>query len=224
MIVAIDGPAGAGKSTTARAVAQALGYDYVDTGAMYRAVALAAEERGLSLPEDAEAIIDLAAKLPMYFDHGGARVFVDGHDVSSEIRTARIGSLASRVAVLPGVRCVAVERQREMGRQAEASTGGAVLEGRDIQTVVFPDAQVKIFLTASTSTRAQRRLEQWNLGGQEAAIEEAERDVVERDERDSKREASPLQAAPDAVHIATDGLTPAEVVEAIVQLVRERQT
>ncbi len=223
MIVAIDGPAGAGKSTTARSVAQALNYAYVDTGAMYRAVALVAHESGLKFPEDVDKIAELSAVLPMRFGGDGSQFFVGERDVSREIRTPEIGDLASQVAAIPAVRIGIVARQREVGRVAAAQVGGAVLEGRDIQTVVFPDAPVKIFLTASNQTRALRRLAQWQANGQEFTLEDATRDVEERDRRDATRQVSPLKRAEDAVHVYTDGLTSEEVVQRIVDLVRSHE-
>jgi len=228
MIIAIDGPAGAGKSTTARAVARRLGFAYIDTGAMYRAIALAARERGLQLPRDGGRIAALGRDLPLNFGAGGTQVSIAGRDVSAEIRAPEIGSFASQVAAVPELRAEAVARQRQLALGAEAACGGAVLEGRDIQTVVFPDAAVKIFLTASSAARATRRLNQWqgtagaNAAAQSANLEAAERDVRERDERDSSRAASPLQPAPDAVHLVTDDLTPEQVVDEIVRIALAR--
>ncbi len=224
MIVAIDGPAGAGKSTTARAVAAHFGWSYLDTGAMYRAVALTATEQRV-LDDDENALSQIAQTLPLHFEENGARLFIGERDVSSEIRTAEIGELTSKISALPRVRAALVELQRRIARENEAFCGGAVLEGRDIQTVVFPDAQVKIFLTANSSTRSSRRLEQWN----DAAIspqtskEQARRDIENRDARDTSRETSPLQAAPDAVTISTDNLSPDEVVAQIAQIVKLKQ-
>lgn len=223
MIIAIDGPAGAGKSTIARSVARALGYAYIDTGAMYRSVALAAVEQAIDPEMQPEAVASLAATLPIRFGAGGTQVFVGARDVSALIRTLQVGSMASRVAALAPVRAHAVERQRALARQAEAELGGAVLEGRDIQTVVFPEADVKIFLTASARTRAQRRLSQWQndgIFGEELDLKNAERDVGERDARDASRAASPLQAAPDATHIASDDYSAQEIVERVVALAR----
>jgi cytidylate kinase len=223
MIVAIDGPAGAGKSTTARAVAKALNYAYVDTGAMYRAVALIGHERGYRFPEDVDKIAELSAILPLRFGGDGSQLYVGDRDVSREIRTPEIGDLASQVAAIPAVRTGIVARQREVGRVAATQCGGAVLEGRDIQTVVFPDAPVKIFLTASNHTRALRRLAQWQASGQQFTLEDAIHDVEDRDRRDETRQVSPLKPAEDAVHVYTDGLTAEEVVQRIVELVRARE-
>lgn len=220
MIVAIDGPAGAGKSTTARAVARKLGFSYIDTGAMYRAIALAALENGLTLPENEDEIVQLAHQLPLRFSDGGTRLWSGERELTGAIRAPEIGDFASRVAAIGPLRGAVVARQRELGRNSEAECGGAVLEGRDIQTVVFPDAPVKIFLTASTAIRAQRRQHQWEESGRHVDLKAAQQDVVSRDARDSTREVSPLQPAADAVHISTDDLTPEEVVERIAELVR----
>ncbi len=196
MLIAIDGPAGAGKSTVARAVADALGFTYLDSGAMYRCVALA-ELRGAAEP--VECAIEL-----------GERITLDGEDVTEAIRTPQVSARASEVAARPQVRRRLVERQRELIRG-----GDYVAEGRDIGTVVAPDAELKIFLTASPRERARRRAEQ--LG---AEVEEVLADQQRRDERDATREDSPLQAAGDAVHVDTDGLTVDEVTERIVGLAR----
>jgi len=226
MIIAIDGPAGAGKSTVAKAVATQLGFAYVNTGAMYRAVALCALEAGFALPENESEIVALARHLPIALHDAGSRVFVSERDITDLIRTAQVGDFTSRVSALPGVREVIVAQQRRIGRESEAECGGAVLEGRDIQTVVFPDAPVKIYLDASPAERARRRLSEWTLksGGAAApfSLEEAERDITGRDERDSTRETSPLCAADDAEHVITDGLTPDEVVARIVAIVERR--
>lgn len=223
MIVAIDGPAGAGKSTTARELARQLGWSYIDTGAMYRAIALVACEQQVLNDGvlDEDELTRIAREVELRFADNGARLFLAQRDVSSEIRTPQIGNWTSQISALPRVREVMVELQRKIARQAEAECGGAVLEGRDIQTVVFPDAEVKIFLTADTSTRSSRRLEQWN--DQSVSREEARRDIEERDARDSSREVAPLRAAEDAVTISTDNFSPQEVVSQIVQLVRNHQ-
>jgi cytidylate kinase len=226
MIIAIDGPAGAGKSTVAKALAARLGFAYVNTGAMYRAVALSALEKGLTLPRDEAAIIELARALPIALRARGTRVFVGERDVTDFIRTPRVGDFTSKVSALPGVRAVIVAQQKRIGRDSESECGGAVLEGRDIQTVVFPDADVKIFLTATPRARAQRRLNEWQQKSPDVAapftLEEAERDVQERDHRDSTRVTSPLKAAPDAIHVVTDDLTPEQVIESLARLVHEK--
>ena len=218
MIIAIDGPAGAGKSTVARRVALELGFAYIDSGAMYRAVALAARDEGLALPDNAPEISALGQSLPIHFGAGGTEIRIGDRDVTDAIRTPEIGSLTSQVAVLPELRQHVSARQRELARESQQQCGGAVLEGRDIQTVVFPDAQLKIFLTATNEARALRRLNQWGEKGLSGDFDLALRDIIERDERDTSRAASPLKAAPDAIHVLTDDLSPDQVVRKIVSL------
>ena len=223
MIIAIDGPAGAGKSTVAARVARELKFAYINTGAMYRAIALVARERDLNLPADETAIVQLGADLPLRFGAGGAQIWCDERDLSDEIGAPAVGAMASQVAACGPLRHHVAKRQRELGRDAETEVGGAVLEGRDIQTVVFPDAELKIFLTASDQARAERRLQQWKQKGAEgASLEAAARDVKERDARDAGRETSPLKAASDAVHVSTDAMNSDEVVAHIVELARQR--
>ena len=225
MIIAIDGPAGAGKSTVAQRVAHELKFAYINTGAMYRAIALVAREQELQLPADEARIAQLGADLPLRFGAGGTQIWVGARDVSGEIGSAAIGSWASQVAASAPLREHVAARQRELGRLAEQQIGGAVLEGRDIQTVVFPDAQLKIFLTASDVARARRRLAQWqDKGAEGASLEAAARDVAQRDARDAGRQASPLRAAPDATHVVTDDMDSDQVVARIVELARQRQS
>ena len=201
-VVAIDGPAGAGKSSVARAVARELGFTYLDSGAMYRAVALAALERGRPA----------AAVAPELRIELGDRVLVDGQDVTDALRTPEVSEAASVAAAEPSVREAMVAEQRRL-----LAGGDWVAEGRDIGTVVAPDADVKVFLTASSHARARRRADEL---GADAAQVLAEQTI--RDERDTSREHSPLQAAPDAETIDTTNLTVDEVVERIVNLTRER--
>jgi cytidylate kinase len=209
MVIAIDGPAGAGKSTVARAVAATLGFTYLDSGAMYRCVALAGIERGADL-DDAAAMGALARALHIELD--GERVRLDGEDVSAAIRAPDVTEAASRVSVHPPVREAMVARQRQL-----IEAGRYVAEGRDIGTVVSPDAPLKAFLTASAEERARRRAAQ--TGEHEAAVLAAQR---ERDARDETRAHSALRAADDAVEIDTTGLDLNEVVDRVVGLARER--
>jgi CMP/dCMP kinase len=209
MVIAIDGPAGAGKSTVARAVASALGFTYLDSGAMYRCVALAALELRADL-EDGGAMATLARSLRIELD--GDRIGLDGRDVSAAIRTPKVTEAASKVSVHAGVRDAMVARQRHL-----IEAGRYVAEGRDIGTVVSPDSPLKVFLTASASERARRRAAQ--TGEDEAAVLAAQR---ERDERDETREHSALRAAPDAVELDTTGLEPEQVVARIVELAHQR--
>lgn len=209
MVIAIDGPAGAGKSTVARAVAAALDFTYLDSGAMYRCVALAGLERGAELV-DPERMGGLAASLRIAFD--GERVELDGEDVTATIREPRVTEAASRVSAHQPVRKAMVSRQREL-----IAAGRYVAEGRDIGTVVSPDAPLKVFLTATAEERARRRAVQ--TGEDESAVFAAQR---ERDERDQTREHSALRAAGDAIEIDTTALALDEVVARVVALARER--
>ena len=219
MVIAIDGPAGSGKSTMARRVADALGYVYIDTGAMYRAVALEVVRRGMSL-EDEDEIVELANDLDMQFrrdESGDLRLIVDGEDVSDEIRLPEVGNLSSPVSAIPGVRQRLVELQRAMGAE-----GGVVMEGRDIQTVVFPQADVKIFLIASEDERARRRHHELQEKGLNTTFAEVKRAIVERDERDTARDVAPLLKAPDGVELDSDGLSIDQVVDAVLDIVKSK--
>lgn len=209
-VVAIDGPAGAGKSTIAKLLAARVGIPYLDTGAMYRAITVAALERGVSL-SDAKALGDLARSVEVYV--GRQEVLLDGVDVTERIRSAEVNAVVSHVATNSAVRTHLREGQREW----VARMGGGIVEGRDIATVVFPDACAKVFLTASARERARRRVEQ--AGGD---IDEVERAIVERDERDATRTDGPMIAAPDAVVVDTTGLTIDEVIETLASLVEQR--
>jgi CMP/dCMP kinase len=220
-VVAIDGPAGAGKSTVTKLVARALGYVLVDTGALYRTVALAAKRKGFDF-DDIEQVGPLAEALAQRGAvslagdaAGGVRVLLDAEDVSQAIRTQELGQGASKVSAQPRVRAALLELQRSAGR-----AGGVVLEGRDIGTVVFPDAEAKIFLTASVDERARRRFEQLRLQGEPADLAEVTREVVERDRRDSTRPIAPLKQAADAVVVDSSSLSIEQVVEHIVGHVR----
>ena len=209
MVIAIDGPAGAGKSSVARGVAAALGYTYLDSGAMYRCVALAALESGAD-PEDSESVGAIAVSIAIGLE--GERVELDGRDVSAAIREPRVTEAASLVSVHPAVREAMVAEQRRL-----IEDGRYVAEGRDIGTVVSPDSPLKVFLTASPEERARRRAAQ--TGEAEAEVLAAQR---ERDVRDRTREHSALRTAADAVEIDTTGLTLDQAIDRIVALARER--
>ena len=209
MIIAIDGPAGAGKSTVARALAAALGFTYLDSGAMYRCVALVALREGADI-DDAAVITAIATALRI--ELAGERVLLDGDDVSAAIREPRVSEASSRVSVHPGVREALVERQRDL-----IAGGRYVAEGRDIGTVVSPDSPLKVFLTASPEERARRRAAQ--TGEDPAAVLAAQE---ERDRRDESRDHSALRAAADAVELDTTDLSQDEVVARIADLARER--
>jgi len=219
LVIAIDGPVGAGKSTVAKLVARKLGYLYVDTGAMYRAVALKALRLGMDI-NDPIVMAMLAEATDIQLQQqgdGSVRVFLDGEDVTEAIRTPEVSEASSIVSAHEGVRKVLAERQKAM-----AELGGVVMEGRDIQTVIAPDAEVKIFLTASLEERAKRRWLELQQKGISVSYEEVLQEVKERDERDKTRAIAPLRKAPDAVEIDTTGMTPEEVTEKIVKLACKR--
>jgi CMP/dCMP kinase len=216
-VVAIDGPGGSGKSTVARRVAERLGFVYLDTGAMYRAVGLLATEAGADLSDEA-VVVPIARETPLHFDADG-RLWAGGRDVSGLIRSLDMGHAASVVSVLPGVRRLLVERQRELGAEADI-----VMEGRDIGTNVFPGAEVKVFLTARPEVRAARRAAELRGKGEAVDEDEVLRAVVERDRRDSEREVAPLRRADDAVEVDTSELTLDEVVDAVVGIVKGKVT
>jgi cytidylate kinase len=216
VVIAIDGPAGAGKSTIARRVAARLGFVYIDTGAMYRAVALWALRAGVDL-EDMHRLEQLAASARIEFAPGSGRIFLNGEDVTEAIRTPEVASAASRISVYGGVRRAMVEEQRRIGRESSV-----VMEGRDIGTVVFPDADVKIFLDALPETRAERRLRELRERGQEVDPARVAAELAERDRRDRTRSESPLVQAPDAVYLDTTHLSIEQVEEAVLKLVRQR--
>jgi CMP/dCMP kinase len=215
LVIAIDGPSGAGKSTAGRAVADRLGYVFLDTGAMYRALALAALRASVPL-DDPAAVASLAARLRLDLRPGGA-VILDGEDVTSALRTQEVGAAASRVSVHPPVRRHMVARQREMGQ-----AGGVVMDGRDIGTAVFPDADVKFYVDAHPRQRATRRHEELAQRGQAADLDTIEREIRERDHADSTRAESPLTRAPDAIHLDTTELGLDEVVRRMLAVVEAR--
>jgi len=218
LVIAIDGPVGSGKSTLARRVAELLGYVYVDTGAMYRSIALKALRRGISL-NATDQLTSLASetRIDLRAQDGTQQVFLDDEDVSTAIRTADVAQAASKVAVVPGVRKVLVAEQRRAGER-----GGVVMEGRDIGSVVFPDAQLKIFLTASPEVRAERRWREHVQKGDAIDLARTVEEVHERDRRDRERSASPLVRAKDAVVVDSSAMEPEEVARLVVLLAKER--
>jgi cytidylate kinase len=214
-VIAVDGPSGAGKSSAGRALAARLGYVFIDTGARYRALALKALRRGVALDAE-EALATLARGSSIHLDESGQRVLLDGEDVSGGIRTPEVSAAASMVSRHPAVRREMVARQQELGRE-----GGVVLDGRDIGTAVFPDADVKFYLDADPARRARRRHQELAASGTGAELESVERETRDRDRADSTRTDSPLTRAPDAVFLDTTPLTPEEVVERMLSVVRQ---
>ena len=217
--IAIDGPAGAGKSTLARALARELGYLYVDTGAIYRTVALRAREAGAD-PSDPEQVAPLLEDLDLRMDYGGdgvQRMYLSGRDVTETIRENEVSALASQVAALPAVREFLLEFQRKQAREHNV-----VMDGRDIGTVVLPQAGVKIFLTAAPEARARRRTAELLQRGQDADFDEILREIRQRDEQDKNRPVAPLRQAEDAALLDTTNLDLKGSLEALLTLVRER--
>jgi cytidylate kinase len=217
MIIAIDGPSAAGKSTLAKLVARRMGYIHLDTGAMYRAVGWKARQLGINFA-DGERVIQLARDIRIDFargEEGENHILADGEDVTVDIRGSQVGDWASRVSAIPGVRRAMVARQRQLG-----ADGGVVAEGRDIQTVVFPHAEVKIFLTASVEERALRRFLELQLRGTATDMAEVKREIQQRDLRDANRTDSPLCAAADAHHINTDHKTIEQVVAEVLEIIQ----
>ena len=215
-VIAIDGPAGVGKSTTSRELARRLGYTLVDTGALYRGVALAAADRGVSWDDEA-AVVGLCDQIELGFasqEDGTARLLLDGRDRGDDIRTPEMSSGASQVSAYPGVRRALLGIQRQLGEQ-----GGVVLEGRDIGTVVFPDAEVKLFLTASAEERARRRVNDLESRGIVVDHDELLSQIRARDEADSTRAIAPLRPAEDAVILDSTSLDLEAVVRHVLELV-----
>lgn len=219
-IVAIDGPSGAGKSTVSRVLARRLGFSLVDTGAIYRSAALAGESEGVSL-EDESRLIELLERMRLEFRLAGDenRVFLNGRDVSAAIRTPEVSMAASRISARPLVRKALLPLQRRLALETKR---GAVLEGRDIGTVVFPDADAKFFLDASPEVRARRRYEELFQKGVESSIAEVLADQTKRDRDDASRRVAPLRPAEDAIVLDSSLLPISEVVQAMERVVRER--
>jgi len=211
LLITIDGPAGAGKTTVSRALADRLGYRYIDTGALYRGVALAVKAQGIDPQNDAD-LNQLCEKLELAFvvADDGLRLISGGLDITDRIRTPEITMLASAVSARPVVRDYLLDLQRDMGREK-----AAVFEGRDMGTVVFPTADVKFFLDASARKRAERRFDEFNSTGSQT-LDEVQRDIQQRDQNDSTRTVAPLKPAPDAIIIDSTELTVAQVVDLMV--------
>lgn len=218
LVVAIDGPAGAGKSTIAKLAAEKLGYAYIDTGAMYRSVAWKFLQTGEAFDE--AFISKLSQEMVIEFKPEASvnRVFVDGTEVTAAIRSAEVTANVSRVAAIGAVRKAMVDQQRRMGE-----AGGVLMDGRDIGTVVFPNAEVKIFLTATVEERAMRRYKELVAKGEQVVLEELQKDIAERDKQDMEREISPLRQAEDAIYLDTSDMTIDEVTAYILNLVGKKE-
>lgn len=217
--VAIDGPAGAGKSTIAKAVAKQMGYIYVDTGAMYRAMALYMLRNGVD-PADTETVVEKCngANITIRYEDGVQVVLLNGENVNSFLRTEEVGNATSVVSVIPEVRKKLVELQ-----QALAAENDCIMDGRDIGTCVLPGAQLKIYLTADSAVRAKRRYDELTAKGQACDLKKIQADIEERDYRDMHRETSPLMQAEDAVLVDTSAMSVDEVIDRLMKLCRERQ-
>ena len=217
IVVAIDGPAGAGKSTIAKLVAEKLGYAYIDTGAMYRSVAWKVLQTGKAFDEDFISGLSQTMVIEFRPEAKVNRVFVDGVEVTDAIRSTEVTAIVSKVAAIGAVREAMVDQQRRMGE-----SGGVLMDGRDIGTVVFPNAQLKIFLTASVEERAMRRYKELVAKGEQVDLEQLQKDIASRDKQDSERAISPLRQAEDALLLDTSDMDINQVTEKIMQLVQER--
>lgn len=217
--IAIDGPSGAGKSTISRKAAEKFGFIYVDTGAIYRTIGLATKIRGVSL-DDTAAVIELLPTLEIelkYNDAGEQHMYLDGNDVSRDIRLPEVSMLASKVSAIPEVRAFLVDMQRGMAEKYDV-----IMDGRDIGTVILPNADLKIFLTADVRDRARRRYEELRAKGMEKPFDEVLAEMEKRDEQDTQRAAAPLKAAEDAVLLDTSGNTLEESIDEVCRLISEK--
>ncbi len=215
IVIAIDGPAGSGKSTAAKNLAKKLGITYLDTGAMYRAITFLALRSGVV--NDTKAVIEIAqnVKLRLNFENGKTRVFADEEEVTEQIRSAEVNSMVSEVSTIPEVRAEMVKIQKSIGNQ-----GSIVAEGRDVTTVVFPNAEIKIYLTASIDERARRRFKEFQEKDANITIEEVKANLEKRDKIDSGRDVSPLRKAEDAIEFDNTGLTPEQDLEYLLNKVK----
>ena len=217
--IAIDGPSGAGKSTISRKAAEIFGFIYVDTGAIYRTIGLASKIRGISL-DDKAAVMEMLTKLNIelkYNEAGEQHMYLDGKDVSRDIRLPEVSMLASKVSAIPEVRNFLVDMQRDMAKKYDV-----IMDGRDIGTVILPDADLKIFLTADVNDRAQRRYEELRTKGMIKPFDEVLAEMKQRDEQDTLREAAPLKAAEDAVMLDTSGNTLEQSIAEVCRLIADR--
>lgn len=217
--IAIDGPSGAGKSTISRKAAEKFGFIYVDTGAIYRTIGLATKIRGVSL-DDTAAVIELLPTLEIelkYNDAGEQHMYLDGNDVSRDIRLPEVSMLASKVSAIPAVRAFLIDMQRGMAEKYDV-----IMDGRDIGTVILPNADLKIFLTADVRDRARRRYEELRAKGMEKPFDEVLAEMEKRDEQDTQRAAAPLKAADDAVLLDTSGNTLEESIDEVCRLISEK--
>ena len=217
--IAIDGPSGAGKSTISRKAAEIFGFIYVDTGAIYRTIGLASKIRGISL-DDKAAVMEMLPKLNIelkYNESGEQHMYLDGKDVSRDIRLPEVSMLASKVSAIPEVRAFLVDMQRDMAKKYDV-----IMDGRDIGTVILPDADLKIFLTADVNDRAQRRYEELRTKGMIKPFDEVLAEMKQRDEQDTLRAAAPLKAAEDAVILDTSGNTLEQSIAEVCRLIADR--
>jgi cytidylate kinase len=220
LVIAIDGPSGAGKSTLAKRLAKELEFIYLDTGAMFRALALKVLRRSIDLADDARlAELVRTTEIDLKEEGGRLAVLLDGEDVASQIRTPEVSQMASKVSALRVVRARMLELQRELGRR-----GSVVAEGRDIGTVIFPEAEVKIFLDASIAERARRRWQELRASGRLVDLQETQREIEERDRRDSEREVAPLRQADDALLIDSSAVSADEVADMVLRRVRTKRS